>query len=544
MGEDGKVIYKVVIDDNGVENEAESAGRKAGDGVERGASRGTSAFREMMIGAARAIGQAFVQMAADAVRGVESIAKAGVEFNAQMEQYQTAFTTLIGDADKAKSALEAIRKDAASTPFDVASLVQANQALLATGMDAGKARKDVMNLANAIAATGGGSAELSRMAANMQQIRNTGKATAMDIRQFANAGINIYGLLADSLGVSVEKAAEMDVTYEQLTAAFAKAAEAGGAYEGAMEAQSQTFNGRMSTLKDNATQLAGELTQDLFNTLSGDMLPKVMQWVEALLHGAQTGGIDGAIEVAKSILTYLFDTFMLNFPNVLDMGLNLLVTLLNGITNSLPKVGETVLKILKALVDKLVEHGPDLLTSGLNLVIKLGEGLVKALPDLLEMAGKLIMGLFEAFANADWTTIGANIVSGIWEGFVSLWEWLKEQMGKAMDTIWGWAKSILGIASPSKKFMYIGEMSAKGMAEGFAEGEDEMQKSVSHTTAAMVEAATGVSGAGESMERSVSYNLAATTGGTTIIVPLSIDGREVARATAWSMGEQLAWEEM
>ena len=176
MGEDGKVIYKVVIDDNGVENEAESAGRKAGDGVERGASRGTGAFREMMIGAARAIGQAFVQMAADAVRGVESIAKAGVEFNAQMEQYQTAFTTLIGDADKAKSALEAIRKDAASTPFDVASLVQANQALLATGMDAGKARTDVMNLANAIAATGGGSAELSRMAANMQQIRNTGKA--------------------------------------------------------------------------------------------------------------------------------------------------------------------------------------------------------------------------------------------------------------------------------------------------------------------------------------------------------------------------------
>ena len=544
MGEDGKVIYKVVIDDNGVENEAEAAGRKAGDGVERGASRGTGAFREMMIGAARAIGQAFVQMTADAVRGVENIAKAGVEFNAQMEQYQTAFTTLIGDADKAKSALEAIRKDAASTPFDVASLVQANQALLATGMDADKARTDVMNLANAISATGGGSAELSRMAANMQQIRNTGKATAMDIRQFANAGINIYGLLADSLGVSVEKAAEMDVTYEQLTAAFAKAAEAGGAYEGALEAQSQTFNGRMSTLKDNATQLAGELTQDLFNTLSGDMLPRVMEWVEALLHGAQTGGIDGAIEVAQSILTYLFDTFMLNFPNVLDMGLNLLVTLLNGITNSLPKVGETVLKILKALVDKLVEHGPDLLTSGLNLVIKLGEGLVKALPDLLEMAGKLIKGLLEAFANADWTTIGSNIITGIWNGFVSLWDWLVEQITSSLDSLIGWAKSILGIASPSKEFAYIGRMSAEGIAEGFEAGESDVRDTVQHVTTEMIGAATGVAGAGDSMERSVSYNLAATTGGTTIVVPLSIDGREVARATAWSMGEQLAWEEL
>ena len=30
----------------------------------------------------------------------------------------------------------------------------------------------------------------------------------------------------------------------------------------------------------------------------------------------------------------------------------------------------------------------------------------------------------------------------------------------------------------------------------------------------------------------------------TIVVPLTLDGREIARATAWSMGEQLAWEEL
>ena len=30
----------------------------------------------------------------------------------------------------------------------------------------------------------------------------------------------------------------------------------------------------------------------------------------------------------------------------------------------------------------------------------------------------------------------------------------------------------------------------------------------------------------------------------TIVVPLTLNGREIARATAWSMGEQLAWEEI
>lgn len=543
MGEDGKVIYKVVIDDTGVESEAEAAGQKAGSGVERGARPGTSGFQEAMIGAARKIGEAFVDMAAKAVQGVEQIAKAGIEFNAQMETYQTAFTTLLGDADAAAAAIEQIRKDAASTPFDVSSLTQANQALLATGLDADTARNDVMNLANAIAATGGGSAELSRMAANMQQIRNTGKATAMDIRQFANAGINIYGILADYLGITAEEAANLDVTYEQLTGAFEHAAEAGGAYEGALEAQSQTFNGRMSTLKDNAMQLAGALTSDLFNKLSGEGLPMVMDWVATLLEAAQTGGIEGAIAAAKDILSNLIKTLLDALPDMLDTGMDLICSVLDGISGAgLSDVPGVILRILSALVNTIINHAPQLLESGVNLIVNLASGLIKALPQLLSMGGQVIRGLLNAFLNTDWRSIGTNIVTGIWNGIASLWDWLVGQVTGALDNLWGFAKRILGIASPSKKFKYIGEMSVEGIEEGFEDGEQDLTRTVSTVAGDMIGAAAGVSNG--DLERSVSYNLSASSAGTTIIVPLSLDGREIARATAWSMGEQLAWEEM
>ena len=192
MAEDGKVIFTVGLDDSNVASEGEAAGRKAGDGVERGAAPGANGFEQMMIGAARRIGEAFLDMAAKAVQGVEQIARAGIEFNAKMEQYQVGFETLLGSEEEAAKVMAQIRDDAARTPFDVDSLTQATRMMVSTGMSADDARKDVLNLANAIAATGGGSAELSRMAANMQQIKNTGKATAMDIRQFANAGINIF----------------------------------------------------------------------------------------------------------------------------------------------------------------------------------------------------------------------------------------------------------------------------------------------------------------------------------------------------------------
>lgn len=170
----------------------------------------------------------------------------GVNYNAQIEQYRTMFTTLTGSAEEADRIISQLQADAQKSPFDSKSLIEANQYLISAGVSAEDARKTILDLGNAVAATGGGSDELNRMAQNLQQIKNVGKATATDIKQFANAGINIYGLLAETTGKTVEEVKEMDVSYEVLAEALAKASEEGGRYAGAMEAQSQTLNGSLS----------------------------------------------------------------------------------------------------------------------------------------------------------------------------------------------------------------------------------------------------------------------------------------------------------
>ena len=546
MGEDGKIIYKVVINDDGVEKEAEAAGRKAGDGVERGATPGAGAFQQIMIGAARAIGEAFVQMAQTAIRGIEEITRAGIEFNAKMEKYQTGLTTLLGSEEEAAAVMKQIREDAARTPFDVDSLTQANQMLISTGMSAGDARNDVLNLANAIAATGGGSAELSRMAANMQQVKNVGKATAMDIRQFAMAGINIYGLLADATGLTTEQVKDLDVSYEVLSLALQKAAEEGGAYAGAMEAQSQTFNGRLSTLKDNILQLEGALTEDLFSTLSNTALPMLMGWVATLLEAAQTKGITGAIDAAKVILSNLLHTFLDNLPQMMETGVALITDLLTGFAGSgaTGKVMAGVLTIIRAFLNALANHAPEILAAGASIIMQILAGLGEAMPALLHMAAELILRLFDAFIHADWASIGHNIVQGIKNGIAGLWDSLVDDVQNAVTRLWESAKRALGIASPSKKFKYIGEMSVEGMEEGFEEGEEDLTRKVTSIYTNMLQAASPGAVSASGMESSVSYNLAATGGSATIVVPLYLDGREIARATAWSMGQQLAWEEI
>lgn len=187
----------------------------------------------------------------------------GISYNAQIEKYTTGFTNMLGSAQAAQEAMQAIQEDAARTPFDVASLTQANQLLISAGENAAYSRKVINALGDAVSATGGGNAELSRMAQNLQQIANVGKAASIDIKQFAYAGINIYQVLADYTGKSVQEVQNMTISYDLLSQALIAASEKGGRYYNAMDTQSQTMNGRISTLKDNVSQLAGLMTGDL-----------------------------------------------------------------------------------------------------------------------------------------------------------------------------------------------------------------------------------------------------------------------------------------
>ncbi len=190
--------------------------------------------------------------------------------------------------------MQAIQEDAARTPFDVASLTQANQLLISAGENAAYSRKVINALGDAVSATGGGNAELSRMAANLQQIANVGKAATIDIKQFAYAGINIYQILADYTGKSVQEVQSMTISYDLLSQALIAASEEGGRYYNAMDTQSQTMNGRISTLKDNVSQLAGLLTGNLTSALGG-VISKLNEMVLAAQDAYKLDGWSGLI---------------------------------------------------------------------------------------------------------------------------------------------------------------------------------------------------------------------------------------------------------
>lgn len=251
----------------------------------------------------------FSKLYAAALSAAEGFISSGIEYNAQIEKYTTGFTNMLGSAEAAQQVMSQIQEDAAKTPFDVESLTKANQYLISAGENASYARSTIMALGDAVSATGGGNDELNRMAQNLQQIANTGKATTADIKQFAYAGIDVYGILADYTGKSTAEVQNMTISYDLLTQALQAASEEGGRYYGSMDTQSQTMNGRVSTLQDNVKQLAGLLTGDLSSGVGvvisnlNDLVVKAQEayktdgWIG--LAGAITG-LSGPISSVKS----------------------------------------------------------------------------------------------------------------------------------------------------------------------------------------------------------------------------------------------------
>lgn len=366
--------------------------------------------------------------------------KQGADFNQAMEKYRVAYTNMLGSAEQAQAVLNQIKQDAAHTPLNVDSLVQANQLLISAGVDAGKARSTILALGDAVSATSGGNDALSRMAANLQQIKNVGKASAADIKQFAMAGIDIYGILADYTGKSTAEVQNMTISYDLLTAALQKASEEGGRYYNAMETQSQTMSGRIETLKDNWSQLLGTLTEGL-TEMEGKLVTAASGWVQRLQEAFETSGANGLMQagghIVDDIATGISDgipslatqaagavqNFALylqdNTGQIVDTGGQLLTSLANGILSTAPIVANAAVQTVSSFAVELWNNADKIFTAGADLLGKLVEGFLSLTGNVIEAIGNITSAIVTKIFSTDWVQIGKDIVSSIGQGILN-----------------------------------------------------------------------------------------------------------------------------
>lgn len=190
----------------------------------------------------------------------------GAKVAGDLEASEMGFKTLLGSAKAAGDIMAKIKQAAKTTPFEIQGLTTAVQMMSSVTHNGDKALKVVLDIGEGLSAMGKGQAELDRVAVNLQQIGALGKASAIDIKQFAYAGLPIYDMLKEKTGLAGDALAkfteEGHVTFDLLAQMFDEANNAGGRFFGGFANQSGTFNQLVSNMKDSVSIFMSDLVKE------------------------------------------------------------------------------------------------------------------------------------------------------------------------------------------------------------------------------------------------------------------------------------------
>lgn len=250
-----------------------------------------------------AAGNMIADFAKKAASELGKVVQSGVDYNASMESYLTNFKVMLGSEEAAATKISEIRKMAASTPFSLDDLTSGTQTLLQFGI----AADDTTGVLQRLGDISLGNAEkLQTLTRAYGKMSSAHKVTLENVNMMIDAGFNPLNQICDVTGESMsdlyKRISDGKVSFSELQAAVEAATSEGGQFYNGMLEASQTFSGRMSTLKDNVAALTGELTSGLFSAL-GDLVVKLNEVVTSFLDSDEKmAQLKDTIGIATSVV--------------------------------------------------------------------------------------------------------------------------------------------------------------------------------------------------------------------------------------------------
>lgn len=266
-----------------------------------------------------------------------------------------------------------------------------------------------------------------------------------------------------------------------------------------------------AAFQDSMTTLNGALT-GLKNELMSEFLPSMTQVTDGLallFSGDTVGGIQMVTEGVTSFLA----TFQEIVPVVLELGGEIIMTIAQGIIDSLPQLTAAAPQIIQSLINFITNNLPQIVTFAVQIIIALVTGIIQALPQLVKAVPQIIKAivntlrsngpqlitagktLLESVKNGILAAIGTlgqigmNIVRGIWSGISSGLGWIKDMLSGWIGNVLDFIKRVFKIGSPSKLMAdEIGRWIPAGIAVGIEDNTGIIDAAMSDLTDEMTNA--------------------------------------------------------
>lgn len=279
MAYDGSLIFDTKVDTTGAKNDIGQLGSKIGSLV-KGVALGYTG---------------------------KTLVEYFIGSNADMETYLTSFETMLGSAEEAQSLMNNLKQMASVTPFETTDLTNATQILMSFGTEV----KDVQSYLQMLGDISQGNKEkFNSLALVFGQVKSAGKLMGQDLLQFINVGFNPLQEMAKKTGRSMaDLKKDMEdgkISFEMVADAMKSATSEGGLFYQAMEKQSKTMSGMLSTLKDNLAQFGRDAGEKAFGQVK-DSLQGLLDMID---EASKDGTLDEIAEDIGNALNALISTLI------------------------------------------------------------------------------------------------------------------------------------------------------------------------------------------------------------------------------------------
>ena len=352
------------------------------------------------------------------VTGFVNATKSGIEYNATLEQSAIKWETLLGTQEKANKMLQDIQKFAKDTPFEQMGVEAMATQLHNAGFEGQALFNQISKFGDLAGAFGIQSESLQEMVRQYSQVKQAGVAYTEDLNILQDRGIPIFKALGEELKINtadVKKwASEGKITADVYQKALDNLAKG---VEGGMDKMSKSFNGQLSTMKDNFEQMAGILSKPIFDFLA-EQLSKVMPFIEAVTSSLSENGLMGTIQkFAPEAMPFI-----------------------QAIIGVFDNLKNAVKRILDAIMGFWNEHSSwlmPLISFTWDFICNFIGTTINAIASVIEAGLSIIDGIINFFQ---------NLFSGNFEG---CWESIKQIFSNAIKLIWNWMQVQFAVNLPN-----------------------------------------------------------------------------------------------
>jgi tape measure domain-containing protein len=176
---------------------------------------------------------------------------------AELESQTRSIQTLTGSVQQAKQIIQELQQLGAATPFTGTELIESAKRLTAFGVSANEVVETTRRLGDVAGATG---ANLGELTLAYGQVIAKGRLQGEELLQFQERGValqdelrKMYGLTGEEFSKALSKG---QISAEAVEVALQRLTDTGGKYANGAIAQSDTLNGRFSTLQDGIEGIA------------------------------------------------------------------------------------------------------------------------------------------------------------------------------------------------------------------------------------------------------------------------------------------------